>query len=51
MWAFLRPGMVLLALVVLALPAEAQSFRKGYNAYLCGDFEAAIAEWQLLADA
>lgn len=41
-------GLVLFLLA--ALPAEAQNFRKGYSAYLRGDYAAAIAEWQPLAD-
>ena len=39
----------LLAVLLATIPAAAQDFRKGYNAYLRGDYATAFKEWEPLA--
>lgn len=42
-------ALVAIMLLVTAIPATAQDFRRGYNAYLRGDYATAFREWEPLA--
>ncbi len=47
---FKRISMVLVLVFVVALPAMAQDFEKGWAAYYRGDYATALKEWQPLAE-